>query len=101
MNQEIMDTTIEMSYSLGMKTYSFQTIIEKDGKQYHGFVPALPGCHTFGKTIEATKKNLADAMQGYLLACIKHNDPIPEDTGFHSIQTISIPSRLRTKKSYA
>jgi len=39
-----------------MKSYSFRTIIEKDGKQYHGFVPSLLGCHTYGKTIEETKR---------------------------------------------
>ena len=39
-----------------MQSYTFPTIIEKDGKQYHGYVPSLPGCHTFGKTTEETKK---------------------------------------------
>ena len=62
---------------LNMKSYSFRTIIEKDGKQYHGFVPALLGCHTYGKTIEETKKNLNEAIEGYLVSCAKHGDKIP------------------------
>jgi len=85
-----------------MKTYSFRTIIEKDGKQYHGFVPSLLGCHTFGKTIEETKKNLNEAIEGYLTSCAKHGDIIPSDTGLQSIETVSIPVFSPRKKiSYA
>ena len=82
-----------------MQSYSFRTIIEKDGKFYHGFVPALPGCHTFGKNIEETKKNLSEAIEGYILSCIKNKDVIPTDTGFQSIETISIP--MLKQKIYA
>lgn len=84
-----------------MKTYSFRTIIEKDGKQYHGYVPALSGCHTFGKTIEETKKNLNEAIEGYLLSCVKHGDPIPEDVGFQSVETVSIPMNAKSLVKYA
>ena len=82
-----------------MKSYSFRTIIEKDGKQYHGFVPALLGCHTFGKTIEETKKNLSEAIEGYLISCSKHGDTIPTDSGLESIETVSIP--IFSKRAYA
>lgn len=47
-------------------TDTFRTIIEKDGKFFHGYVPALLGCHTFGKTIEETQKNLKDAIKVYI-----------------------------------
>jgi len=84
------------------KSYTYRTIIEKDGKQYHGFVPSLLGCHTFGKTIEETKKHLNEAIQGYLLSCMKHGDPIPNDTGLQSIETVSIPIfSARRGKVYA
>ncbi len=85
-----------------MKSYSYRTIIEKDGKFYHGFVPALSGCHTYGKTIEETKKNLNEAIEGYLLSCARHGDSIPSDTGLHSIETVSIPMfSARGKGAYA
>jgi len=84
------------------KSYSYRTIIEPDGKFFHGYVPALLGCHTFGKTIEETKKYLNEAIEGYLLSCMKHGDPIPNDTGFQSIETVSIPLFSRgSKKVYA
>lgn len=84
-----------------MKSYSFRTIIEKDGRQYHGFVPALLGCHTYGKTIEETKKNLNEAIEGYLISCSKHGDKIPSDDGLQSIETVSIPIFSVSKKAYA
>ena len=83
-----------------MKSYSFRTIIEKDGKQYHGFVPALLGCHTYGKTIEETKKNLNEAIEGYLISCVKHGDVIPNDNGLQSIETVSIPIFPFSKRAY-
>ncbi len=49
-----------------MKSYTYRIIIEKDGKFFHGFVPALLGCHTFGKTVEATRKNLREAIELYV-----------------------------------
>lgn len=84
------------------KSYTFRTIIEPDGKFFHGYVPALSGCHTFGKTIAETKKYLNEAILGYLLSCAKHGDPIPSDTGFQSIETVSIPiSPSGQKRIYA
>ncbi|MCX6717125.1 MAG: type II toxin-antitoxin system HicB family antitoxin [Candidatus Taylorbacteria bacterium] len=49
-----------------MKPYTYRTIIEKDGKYFHGFVPALLGCHTCGKTIDETKKRLREAIELYV-----------------------------------
>lgn len=51
-------------------SYTFRTIIEKDGKYFHGYVPALLGCHTFGKTIEETQRNLKDAIKVYIESII-------------------------------
>jgi predicted RNase H-like HicB family nuclease len=84
-----------------MKTYSFRTIIQKDGKFYHGSVPALPGCHTFGKTLEETKKFLNEAIEGYLASCVKHGEPIPVDSAFYSLETVSISSAKSPKRIYA
>ena len=80
------------------KSYTYRTIIEPDGNFFHGYVPALSGCHTFGKTIAETKKHLKDAIEGYLLSCIKHGDSIPSDMGFQSLETVSIPTFSRVSK---
>jgi predicted RNase H-like HicB family nuclease len=34
---------------------------------FHAFIPEIPGVHTQGETIEETTKNLADALQLFLL----------------------------------
>lgn len=75
-----------------MNTRTFRTIIEKDGAYYHGFVPALPGCHTQGKTIEETRKNLKEAIQGWLKARRDLGWNIPEDDFIESLQTVTLPS---------
>ena len=75
-----------------MKTLTYRTIIEKDGKYYHGYVPALPGCHTQGDTIEETQKNLKEAIEGWLLVSEEMDWPIPEDNLIESLQTVTIPS---------
>jgi predicted RNase H-like HicB family nuclease len=40
--------------------------IERDGDEYHTWVPELPGCHTHGRTIAEAMENLKDAVQLYL-----------------------------------
>lgn len=83
-----------------MKTLTYRTIIEKDGKYYHGYVPALPGCHTQGDTIEETRKNLREAIEGILLVMKKYGEPIPTDDGVEIIETIDA-EKLFSKSSYA
>lgn len=75
-----------------MISHAYRTIIEKDGKHFHGYVPALPGCHTQGDTIEETQKNLKEAMEGWLLSRRELGWPIPEDNLIESLQTITLPS---------
>ena len=78
-----------------MNTLTYRTIIEKDGTYYHGYAPALPGCHTQGKTIEETQKNLKIAMEGGLLSRAELDWPIPEDNRIESLQSISLPEIAR------
>ncbi|HPD32898.1 MAG TPA: type II toxin-antitoxin system HicB family antitoxin [Bacteroidota bacterium] len=40
--------------------------IERDGDEYHAWVPELKGCHTHGRTISEAMQNLKDAVQLYL-----------------------------------
>ena len=74
-----------------MKTYTFRAIIEPDEKNtYHGFVPSLPGCHTWGESIEETRENLKDAIKCHIQGLLLDNEPIPQiDEVFEVIQTFS------------
>lgn len=80
-----------------MKPYTYRVIIEKDGKSFHGFVPALKGCHTCGKTIEETRKRLREALELYLECLVERKEKVPEEKGIESFETVLLPF----KKSYA
>ena len=41
-------------------------IMEDEGGGYVAFVPALPGCHTQGETIEELMANVREAIELYL-----------------------------------
>lgn len=76
-----------------MKTYTFRIIIEPDEKgTFHGYVPALPGCHTWGKSLEETKKNLREAIEIYVEDLIEEKKSVPEEESFESFETVSVPS---------
>lgn len=83
-----------------MDTKTFRTIIQKDGRGYHGFVPALPGCHTSGKTIEETQKNLEGAIVAWITTREELGWPVPEDNFIESLQTVTLP-KVKTLKVYA
>ena len=49
------------------KNYRYDVIYEKAPEGgYVGYVPALPGCHTQGETIEETEKNIKEAIDLYI-----------------------------------
>jgi predicted RNase H-like HicB family nuclease len=50
-----------------LMTFRFQVCFEpeEDGG-YHAYVPALPGCHSYGRTIEEAERNIKEAILLYL-----------------------------------
>jgi predicted RNase H-like HicB family nuclease len=47
--------------------YEFDTIIiEDENGGYVAFVPALPGCHTQGDTLQELMENVKEAVELYL-----------------------------------
>jgi len=46
---------------------------------YVASVPALPGCHTQGDTLEETERNIKEAIALYLESLAAHGEPIPEE----------------------
>jgi len=76
-----------------MKSYTYRVIIEQDGDRFHGYVPALSGCHTYGDTIEETKSNLNEAIQVYVEGLGVLGETIPEEKSFESFETVVINSK--------
>ncbi|HCE87142.1 MAG TPA: hypothetical protein DEP08_05155 [Candidatus Jacksonbacteria bacterium] len=92
MKNENIDTNSSSNYtSFIMNTYTFRVIIEPDeNNTFHGYVPLLPGCHTWGETIEETKINAREAILCHIQGLIMDNEPVPQETEIiELIQTIS------------
>ncbi len=63
-----------------MRIYTFRVIIEPDEKNsFHGYVPSLPGCHTWGKNLKETKNNLREAIECHIQGMLKDGEKIPKD----------------------
>ncbi len=77
-----------------VKNYSVVLKSEPEGG-YTAIIPSLPGCVTYGKTVEEAKKMAKDAVEGYLFSLDKHNDEIPEEQNVFltsiSVQNINFP----------
>ena len=56
----------------------FRVVIEQDedGK-FVASCPTLPGCWSQGSTRDEARKNIADAIEGYMESLRKNGDPIP------------------------
>ena len=46
---------------------------------YTALVPALPGCVTYGRTVDEAREMAKDAISGYIASLRKHNEPVPID----------------------
>jgi len=47
--------------------------------------PALPGCHSQGRTKEEAIANITEAIRGYIASMRKHGEPIPA-TGVEEVE---------------
>lgn len=83
-------------------SYTFRVIIEPDErKTYHGYVPSLPGCHTWGESVEETRTRLKDAIRVYIESLLDDGEPIPDEQGIEALETVVIfpPKELNAKAS--
>jgi predicted RNase H-like HicB family nuclease len=69
-----------------MATQYFPAIIEKAKKGYGVFFPDLPGCTSFGATMEEAAHNAEEALRGHLLLMIEDGDHIPKQRPLDKIE---------------
>lgn len=74
-----------------MTTYRFTVVIEPDEGGYHAFVPALPGCHTFGETIDEAHTNVTEAIQLHIESMQEDGEPIPVEREPLVIMQLTVP----------
>jgi predicted RNase H-like HicB family nuclease len=63
-----------------MKKHQFTVVIEPDEEAFHDFVPSLPGCHTFGMTVDEAHTNILEAMELHLESMLQEGQTIPAHT---------------------
>jgi predicted RNase H-like HicB family nuclease len=62
------------------RDFSYSVFYEQAAEGgYVAFVPALPGCHTQGETLEETERNVKEAIAVYLESLVAHGEVIPEE----------------------
>lgn len=63
---------------------------------YVASVPSLPGCVSEGETFEEVKKNVHEAIEGYLAVLAAHGDDIPQESSerIFSLVTTMVPATL-------
>lgn len=52
---------------------------EPEAGGYSASIPALPGCHTQGETLDEVRANLREAAEGWL--AVAHDDGMARDAG--------------------
>ena len=56
----------------------YAVIFERAEKNWAVYVPDLPGCMTTGRTLDETKVNIREAIEGHLETLREFGDAIPE-----------------------
>lgn len=79
---------------MAKKIYSYSVFYESsDEGGYTAHVPALPGCHSQGDTLEEAETNIKEAIELYLESLAAHKEAIPhESKSFHG--TVEVPVLL-------
>ena len=72
-------------------SYKFTIVIEPDEDGFHAFVPALPGCHSFGATIEEAHANITEAVELHVESMEEDGEPVPTEPEPFFIARLSIP----------
>lgn len=63
-----------------MKIQGYTVVIEPDeNNTFHGYAPALRGCHTCGDSVPETIENLKEAMELYLEVWKESGQALPKD----------------------
>lgn len=61
-------------------TRKFSTIFREEPEGgYTAIVPSLPGCVSYGETLEEAQAMIQDAITGYIASLKKHKEAIPEE----------------------
>lgn len=74
-----------------MKTLHYKVMLrnEEDGT-YMVIVPSMPGCLTFGRTVEGALAMAKEAIEGFIACMIERGEEEPVETGLSRTYTVEI-----------
>lgn len=70
---------------------TYKVFIKKGDNMFIASVPSLPGCHSQGKTIDEARRNIEEAVKGYLKVAKKFGDNIGRDDTQTLETTLAVP----------
>lgn len=59
-------------------SFKYAVIFERAPSNWAAYVPDLPGCMSTGATLDETKRNIREAIEGHIETLREFGDPIPE-----------------------
>lgn len=83
-----------------MKTLNYNIILRPEPEGgYTVFVPSLPGCITYGKTVAEARVMAEDAIKGYIHVMKKNGEDIPvDDESF--VTSVQVKASVKTKRKH-
>lgn len=81
---------------MSRQTYTILITPEPDDSGYNVTVPALPGCLTFGTTVEEAMTMARDAIGLWLESLAAHGETIPVETKapYLAVVAVNIPESV-------
>jgi len=62
------------------KMRKYAVVFEKAPQNWAAYVPDLPGCIATGRTLEETRRLIAEAIEFYIEGMRRHGEAVPEPT---------------------
>jgi antitoxin HicB len=64
-----------------MRKLTYRVLLNREPKGgYTATVPTLPGCITYGETVEEAMAMAKEAIELYIESLVAHNEPVPDET---------------------
>ena len=60
----------------------YLVVVEKSPRNCSAYSPDVPGCIAMGGTLDETKQNMRDALEGHLEVMAEYGEPAPEPTAW-------------------
>ena len=75
-----------------VSNYTFTVVIEPDEQGYHAYVPSLPGCHTFGETVDEARANISEAIELHVESMLADGECVPVEREPLFVTRLSVPA---------